>query len=215
MNILRRRKTDLPGSYRKQSPQFRELPKITPLKILGVSWVLVSLGLFVFGLYNCQSSSESIRLRCTKDVCGYSSKAGGNVIEDAAFLRENFVSADLVKIVGGKILESPVSSRKKRKSSSSSYAIKWKDSRFGIVQKPMSHRSLGRNIPRQKVQEIMSYIRKETDEIEIEHTKWTSGIGLVCVIFGIMLFMMRMVVGNLSDSVDSSHSDAPIFWRNG
>jgi hypothetical protein len=49
-------------------------------------------------------------------------------------------------------------------------------------------------------------LQKERDYLDIKHEKWVSALGLMCLVFGGMLLLMRIAVGNLSDDDTSSSS---------
>lgn len=47
------------------------------------------------------------------------------------------------------------------------------------------------------VNEIMAYVRQQSDKLDIKLSRWMSGIGILCFVFGGLLLFMRIAVGSL------------------
>ncbi|CAM9642109.1 unnamed protein product [Choristocarpus tenellus] len=61
----------------------------------------------------------------------------------------------------------------------------------------MTKYGLGKRVPRKQVAEIMKYVRDQTQELDIEEKRWFSSVGIVCMVFGVLLLLMRVAVGDL------------------
>lgn len=54
--------------------------------------------------------------------------------------------------------------------------------------------TLGQN-PKKLKDEVMDYVNKKRDELDIDESKWVSGIGVLCFVFGLLLIVVRFIVG--------------------
>lgn len=49
--------------------------------------------------------------------------------------------------------------------------------------------------PKKRVSEVTRYVNKEQDELDMDESKWVSGIGVLCFVFGGLLLFIRPIVG--------------------
>ena len=61
----------------------------------------------------------------------------------------------------------------------------------------MTRRSFVLQAPRKKVAEIMRYVQKQIDDLDVREGRWLTGIGIVCYVFGGLLLIMRVVIGSI------------------
>lgn len=50
-------------------------------------------------------------------------------------------------------------------------------------------------IPRERVAEIMRYVKNQVNELNIREGRWLTGVGIVCYAFGCLLIIMRFALG--------------------
>lgn len=49
----------------------------------------------------------------------------------------------------------------------------------------------------------MAYVGKRTDALDITLSRWLSGIGILCFVFGAVLLLMRIAIGSLASPAPS------------
>lgn len=65
---------------------------------------------------------------------------------------------------------------------------------------PFSFLALRRGLsqaPRAKVAQIMKYVKRQIDELDVREGRWFTGIGVVCFVFGALLLILRVAIGSI------------------
>ncbi|CAM9636193.1 unnamed protein product, partial [Phaeothamnion confervicola] len=184
------------------------MPEITFARAVSWVWTIMGILLLLIGARHCRSTSEVTTLKCDASLCTFSSTRPGaarqvkGCLELVSFPRESLIRAEQVKLRNGEIVDTKGLPRRKQKTLAQTYAITWQF--FGddgaVVSSatvPMSRRGVGRRRPRESVQAIMEYVRRETHSLDVTEQKWTSAVGMILLIIGTLVLIMRLAVGNL------------------
>ncbi|CAM9147946.1 unnamed protein product [Chrysoparadoxa australica] len=180
-----------------------QVPKFSVITIISWGWTFGSIFLLIAGWRHCRYNSEATSLRCDLKSCRFQQMASAIVLEDTTFPRENLKPAQTIKVRGGQIVSNSEAARKRgSKSMGTSYSVAWalmgdQGEVLELLSRPMSKRGLGRKAPRQAVAKIKRYISGEIDEVSLEESRWASGLGVVCLVFGSLLLIMRLVIWDL------------------
>lgn len=43
----------------------------------------------------------------------------------------------------------------------------------------------------------MSYVNNKIDDLDIRESRWLTGIGIVCYVFGVLLLVLRIAIGSI------------------
>lgn len=201
-----RKRADLPlanQTHKSPTPPRRQLdmPDITPAHTFSFLWVLGSLVLVGIGYLHCSWNSAQAKLYCAEDLCRITrSSPESQGIFDIQFLRENLMKAEIAHLdKQGNLVQGKRASRRQKRGMPQTVTVTWKDAETQEeTTAPLALFGLGKKTPRKTVNDIMDYVRKQADTLDIDLSRWLSGIGILCFVFGGLLFLMRIAVGSLA-----------------
>eukprot|EP00752_Nemacystus_decipiens_P004272 g3902.t1 len=196
---------DLPmaSGGRSPTPPRRQLtmPDATPANVFSSIWVLVALALLGVGWVHCSLHSEESRLYCAEDVCRFSrdSPDTRSGTMEVQFLRESLVKAETAALDNkGELVLGRRASRRQKRGMAQTYVVTWRDAEtLEETTLPIAKYGLGRKEPRVKVAQIMKYVKRQIDELDVREGRWFTGVGVVCFVFGALLLILRVAIGSI------------------
>ncbi|CAN0168424.1 unnamed protein product [Discosporangium mesarthrocarpum] len=175
------------------------IPQFTATTFFSWGWSLFAMLTLLGGVWHCNRHSHITQFQCAEKMCTLSQEINGVQRNLERFPHDRLVKAEVVQLKGGQIYNGRRGNRKKRPLPQT-YAVTWKNKDGGgsdTTTVPITTYGLGRKILRKQVSEIMRYVRSQKEELDIEERRWLSSVGLVCFVFGGLLLLMRLAVGDL------------------
>ena len=147
------------------------IPIVNKSVALSVLWVLVSVCLFVFGIWHCRNNGYRYSLKCSGNQCSYVAIKGSEI--SFTFPKSDLLDADLARVTDkGEFLDSEA--MRKQKSNRAGYTIRFK-ARLPVDEgSPMktekaillAPKDMGRREARKGVTSITQYLNYKDNESE-------------------------------------------------
>lgn len=157
------------------------MPVVNKSVALSLLWVVISIAVFIFGIWHCRNNSYNYALKCTETQCKYTAFKGTEV--SFVFPKSDLVDADLVRLdQDGEYLDAEA--MRKQKSNRAGYSVRFK-ARLPVeegsqikVEKAivLVPYDMGRREARNGVTSVTKYIhsgKATKDEEEPEGSRWS------------------------------------------
>jgi hypothetical protein len=191
------------------------IPTVNKSVALSLLWIIVSIGVIIFGFRHCSNNSYKNSLICDDSSCILTLSSSGIEKIDSKFEfdRSDFKEVQSIKIdsTGAYVDSSLKKSKKERLSSTLRFRFMHASEEIGednkIIKSKMKaerikifgSNDIGRRLTKSHLERAKKYIEKKNDKLSISSGKGVTVIGILSIFFGIISLIASSFLGQFSD----------------
>jgi hypothetical protein len=177
--------------------------------VVSIAWLFGSIFVVIFGLWHCSSTSYNYKMSCDAEKCSFEYPKGSLWEPTVTLERVNILYAENVHWDDIKKAQVDTKGMASRKISKLGMTVAVKYNQYlesnpdqkelrTLVFPPVD---MGRRKARQTLRKVKEYLneKEDKDELDQQHGKMVTALGVVCIIFGITSVILSLALGSWKD----------------